>query len=205
MDMILVFPTLKLGTPFGVDDTFDVLYVRTDSSTHAQAMNSDNRLNCGSVPVPSATRPHCARALRNMYFIFRHISNAYLSYGMLHSSYTQPCTYIVFTERVWSLTYLLVDERIDLLQRPAVHVLRKRLELARQQRPVLHRCLGARMEAILAHQLHVPILVLDLRLLRVGDHLVFGTCATTTTTMPRKCAGGGKRMGERKRRQTGRV
>lgn len=112
----------------------------------------------------------------------------------MHWSYTQPCTpHIVFTERVGIWTHLLVDERIDLLQRSAVHVLRERLELARQQRPVLHRSLGARMEAILAHQLHVPILVLDLRLLRVGDHLVFGTCATTATatTLRRKCAGAG--------------
>lgn len=81
-----------------------------------------------------------------------------------------------------SFAYLLVDERIDLLQRSAVHVLRKRLELSRQQRPILHGGLGARMEAILADQLHVPILVLDLRLLRVSDHLVFGgPCARNGT------------------------
>lgn len=67
--------------------------------------------------------------------------------------------------------YLLVDEMIDLLERPAVHVFREGLELPRQHRAVLHLHLRARMEAVLAHQLDMSGFVLVLRLLGVLDDL----------------------------------
>jgi hypothetical protein len=67
--------------------------------------------------------------------------------------------------------HLLVDEMIDLLERPTIHVLGKRLELPRQHRAVLHLHLRARVEAILAHKLDMPRLVLVLRLLGVLDDL----------------------------------
>lgn len=73
-----------------------------------------------------------------------------------------------------SHTHLLVDEGVNLLERLAVHVLRKGLELAGQHVAILHGGLGARMEAVFPHQLDVPVLVLDLRLLRVRDDLVLG-------------------------------
>lgn len=80
-------------------------------------------------------------------------------------------------------TYLLVNERIDLLERSAVHVLRKRLKLSRQQCSVLHGRLSARMESVLADQLDMAVLVFDLRLFGVRDHLMFGACVRT-------CVGG---------------
>lgn len=73
-------------------------------------------------------------------------------------------------------TYLFVYEGVNLLERLAVHVLRKGLKFAGQHIAVLDGGLGAGMETIFAHQLNVAILVLDLRLLRVGDDLLFGHC-----------------------------
>lgn len=71
-------------------------------------------------------------------------------------------------------THLLVNEGVNLLQRLSVHVLRKGLEFAGQHVAVLHGGLSARVEAVLPHQLDVPVLVLNLRPLRVRDNLVLG-------------------------------
>lgn len=75
-----------------------------------------------------------------------------------------------------SVTYLFVYEGVNLLERLAIHVLRKGLKFAGQHIAILDGGLGAGMEAIFAHQLNVAILVLDLRLLRVGNDLLFGHC-----------------------------
>lgn len=75
-----------------------------------------------------------------------------------------------------AFAYLLVYKGVNLLERLAVHILRKRLKLSWQYIAILHGGLRPRMEAIFAHQLNVPILVLDLRLLRVGNDLLFGNC-----------------------------
>lgn len=74
------------------------------------------------------------------------------------------------------MTYLFVYEGVNLLERLAIHVLRKGLKFAGQNIAILDGGLGAGMEAIFAHQLNVAILVLDLRLLRVGNDLLFGHC-----------------------------
>lgn len=74
--------------------------------------------------------------------------------------------------------HLLVDEMIDLFERPAVHVLGKRLKLSWQQRAVLHLDLRARMEAILADELNMSRLVLVLRALGVLDDLNLICCFT---------------------------
>lgn len=74
------------------------------------------------------------------------------------------------------VTYLFVYEGVNLLERLAIHVLRKGLKFAGQNIAILDGGLGAGMEAIFAHQLNVAILVLDLRLLRVGNDLLFGHC-----------------------------
>lgn len=71
-------------------------------------------------------------------------------------------------------THFFVDERVDFLQRTAIHVRRERFELSRQQGAILDGRLGARMKAVFADQLDVTVLVLNLRLFGVRDHLMFG-------------------------------
>lgn len=69
---------------------------------------------------------------------------------------------VSYSSEVKCATYLFVNERIDLLQWPAVHVLWKWLELAGQQRTVLHGGLSAWVKSIFAHQLNMTVLVFDL-------------------------------------------
>ncbi|KAJ8882649.1 hypothetical protein PR048_014461 [Dryococelus australis] len=69
------------------------------------------------------------------------------------------------------VTHLVVDEVVYLLERPAVEAGGEGLELARQHGAVLDAELAARLEAVLAHQLHRLALEPVQRLLGEGLHL----------------------------------